>query len=99
MSETTSDPAEAADLESIELGIQFHGGDTVSVQHIAHGMNPQILIVPSALEDGATVRFDMDVTGFESATELADILESIVGWIRNYEFDQQNKQQDEPSTD
>lgn len=83
--------------EHASMGINFHNGDTMTLQQVIHGMQPQVLIQMSMQEhEGEEVmRFDLDVTGPESTGDLAEMLEFVAMCIRQGEVTSDSRDQDD----
>lgn len=80
MTDQTSPQTE--ETESLTMSVKFHGGNTVTLQQIAHGMQPQILIEMGPGEDENTVHFDINATGPEDQHDLAGMLELLAEGLR-----------------
>lgn len=73
---------ETETTESLTLSVKFHGGNTVTLQQVFHGMQPAILIEMGLADDDETMHFDVNATGPESQADLADILEMLTYALR-----------------
>ena len=73
---------QAETTETLTMNVKFHGGNTITLQQIAHGMKPQILIEMGPGDNEETVHFDINATGPEDQKDLAETLELLADALR-----------------
>ncbi len=80
-----SDTPETETGDQMTISLKFHGGDTMTLQQVVHGMKPQVLIQMSLVGDDETMHFDIDATGPAGQNDLADLLQFIAEGLREGE--------------